>query len=136
MGKSVVRKQKALKPIKRGDIFYADLTEFENYCGSEQTGCRPVLVIQNNRGNCYSQTTVIATITSTIKDYPTHVFLKKGILHMESMVCLEQLKTIDKQRLKKYVTSLDKELMQQIDGAILVSLGIKRQKLNFNSNSD
>jgi mRNA interferase MazF len=118
--------QKILNSIKRGDIYYADLMGLENYCGFEQTGRRPVLVVQNDKGNRYSGTTVVATITSKIKDgYPTHVLLKKGILNLESMVCLEQLKTIDKQRLEQYITTLDEEIMRQINRAILVSLGIK-----------
>ena len=114
---------KNIHDVKRGDIYFADLTGIENYCGSEQTGWRPVLVIQNNVNNHYSNTTIIATITSQDKNrQPTHVKLCKGILEKDSIVCLEQIKTIDKKRLGKYVCNIEDSMMKQIDRAIHRSL--------------
>lgn len=114
---------KNIHDVKRGDIYFADLTGIENYCGSEQTGWRPVLVIQNDVNNHYSNTTIIATITSQDKNrQPTHVKLCKGILEKESIVCLEQIKTIDKKRLGKYVCNIEDSMMKQIDRAIHRSL--------------
>lgn len=109
--------------VRRGDIYFADLTGIENYCGSEQTGWRPVLVIQNDVNNHYSNTTIIATITSQDKNrQPTHVKLCKGILEKDSIVCLEQIKTIDKKRLGKFVCNIEDSMMKQIDRAIHRSL--------------
>lgn len=109
--------------VSRGDIYFADLTGIENYCGSEQTGWRPVLVIQNDVNNHYSNTTIIATITSRDKNrQPTHVKLCKGILEKDSIVCLEQIKTIDKKRLGKFVCNIEDSMMKQIDRAIHRSL--------------
>lgn len=114
---------KKIHDVKRGDIYFADLTGIENYCGSEQTGWRPVLVIQNDVNNHYSNTTIIATITSQDKNrQPTHVKLCKGILEKDSIVCLEQIKTIDKKRLGKYVCNIEDSMMKQIDRAIHRSL--------------
>ena len=114
---------KNIHDVKRGDIYFADLTGIENYCGSEQTGWRPVLVIQNDVNNHYSNTTIIATITSQDKNrQPTHVKLCKGILEKDSIVCLEQIKTIDKKRLGKYVCNIEDSMMKQIDRAIHRSL--------------
>ena len=96
--------------VKRGDIYFADLTGIEHHCGSEQTGWRPVMIVQNDVGNYYSTTTIIATITSKIKgSQPTHVYLESGILDKDSIVCLEQLKTIDKQRLAEVLEELRSE---------------------------
>ena len=114
-----------LNDVRRGDIFYADLTGIEHYCGSEQTGWRPVMIVQNNVGNHCSTTTIIATITSRKKSsQPTHVQLNSGILEKDSIVCLEQLKTIDKQRLGRFVCNVGDAAMKQIDRAIHRSLGI------------
>lgn len=114
---------KNIHDVKRGDIYFADLTGIENYCGSEQTGWRPVLVIQNDVNNHYSNTTIIATITSQDKNrQPTHVKLCKGILEKDSIVCLEQIKTIDKKRLGKHVCNIEDSMMKQIDRAIHRSL--------------
>jgi mRNA-degrading endonuclease toxin of MazEF toxin-antitoxin module len=103
-----------------------------SYCGqnyfTEKTvsKCELAFEVETSEQRIGSSAVVAMQKTSNTKrDYPTHVFLKKGILHMESMVCLEQIKTIDKQRLEQYVTTLDEKIMQQIDRSILVSLGIK-----------
>lgn len=112
--------------IQRGDIFYANLNPVQ---GSEQGGQRPVLIIQNDVGNMYSPTTIIAAITSRIKraKLPTHIELSAARFQLEkdSVVLLEQLRTIDKQRLMEKITQLDEEVMLQVDRAIEISLGIK-----------
>lgn len=115
------------KVIKRGDVYYADLNGLENYCGSEQTGKRPVIVIQNDKGNRYSDTTIVAIITSKIKrkEIPTHVKLPADFMPQKSMVCTEQIKTIDKKRLGNYINnvlSVDSLIMDKIDKAIKESL--------------
>ena len=111
--------------VKRGDIYFADLTGIEHHCGSEQTGWRPVMIVQNDVGNYYSTTTIIATITSKIKgSQPTHVYLESGILDKDSIVCLEQLKTIDKQRLGRFICNVGDSIMERVNGAIQIGLGI------------
>lgn len=113
------------EPIRRGDIFYANLNPV---IGSEQGGVRPVLIIQNNIGNKYSPTTIIAAITSKIKKakLPTHVELSAAEFNLEkdSVILLEQLRTIDKRRLKEKITHLDDEIMSEIDRALMISLGL------------
>ena len=111
--------------IRRGDIYQADLNPV---FGSEQGGYRPVLVIQNNRGNKYSPTVIVAAITSRLKTkLPTHVSLRniKG-LDKNSVVLLEQVRTIDKKRLDNYIGTLTKEQMQKIDKALRTSTGMKK----------
>lgn len=111
--------------INRGDIFYADLSPV---VGSEQGGVRPVLVVQNNVGNKFSPTVIIAAITSQLSKakLPTHIELShsKYNLPKDSVVLLEQIRTLDKRRLQQKVSSIDASTMQRIDVAILVSLGI------------
>jgi|SRR3989344_3890256 len=111
--------------IKRGEIFLAIL---EPVKGSEQGGIRPVLVIQNDTSNQYSPTTIIAPITSKIyeKDYPTNVFIKKeeSKLDKDSTILLNQIRTIDKSRIKKYISNLNYLIMNKVDLAIKVSLGL------------
>ena len=113
--------------MKRGDIYYADLTPV---IGSEQGGVRPVLVIQNNVGNRFSPTTIVAAITSkpSKAEIPTHVSVKIEGLSRTSVVLLEQIRTIDRARLRTYVNSVDSEVLQQIDKALLVSLGLDDRK--------
>ncbi len=112
--------------IKRGDIFYADLNP---YIGSEQGGVRPILIVQNDIGNKYSSTIIAAVITSQIKaKLPTHVKIKGYGLNKDSTICLEQIRTIDKCRLREYVGRLDDELMGKVDSAINVSFGIQIRK--------
>ena len=113
------------EPIRRGDIFYANLNPV---IGSEQGGVRPVLIIQNNIGNKYSPTTIIAAITSKIKKakLPTHVELSAAEFNLEkdSVILLEQLRTIDKRRLKEKIAHLDDEIMSEIARALMISLGL------------
>lgn len=113
-----------MRTIKRGDIYYADLNPA---VGSEQGGIRPVLVVQNDVGNCYSPTIIIDVLTSkSKKKLPTHISIHsgEGNIAMDSTVLLEQLRTIDKFRLQKYVGSISGETMDRIDRAMLVSLGL------------
>jgi mRNA interferase MazF len=111
--------------IKRGDIFYADLAP---HVGSEQGGIRPVLVIQNDIGNKYSPTVIVAAITSQIgkAKFPTHVEIRAGEfgLSRDSVILLEQIRTIDKVRLKNKVGKLSDEVMEKVNQAILISLGL------------
>jgi len=115
------------KSILRGDLYYADLNPI---IGSEQGGVRPVLVIQNDVGNRHSPTVIIAAITGkTVKELlPTHCVLSaQNGLHRESIVLLEQIRTIDKQRLKEYVGALGQEDMSAVDTALAVSVGLTRR---------
>jgi len=111
--------------IRRGEIFYADLNPV---VGSEQGGTRPVLVIQNDIGNQYSPTTIIAAITSQITKakLPTHVEVRarRSGLERDSVILTEQIRTIDKSRLKEKVAVLDEEVMLRVDEAIEISLGL------------
>ena len=111
-----------LMVIKRGDIFYADLRPV---VGSEQGGIRPVLIIQNNVGNKYSPTVIVAAITSKISSkakLPTHVSLPDNIgLEKDSIVLLEQIRTIDKQRIGKFIGTVDSATLQDVNNAIKVS---------------
>ena len=113
------------REIKRGDMFYADLTLG---VGSEQSGYRPVLILQNNTGNKHSNTVIVAIITSKIENkakMPTHCPIKvQQGLGRDSLVLLEQLRTIDKARLKEYLGLLDAETMNEIDRSLAVSVGL------------
>ena len=113
-----------MKHIKRGEIYFADLSPV---VGSEQTGLRPVLILQNNSGNRHSPTTIVAAITSrkTKPNLPTHVRDSTDGLPLESTVLLEQIKTIDKSRIDEYIGRLDKDTMGKVDYAVITSLGIK-----------
>ena len=109
--------------IKRGDIFYADLSPV---VGSEQGGIRPVIIIQNDVGNRHSPTVICAAITSKMNKakLPTHVEIDatKYQLVKNSVVLLEQVRTIDKQRLKDFICHVDKKLMLQVEEALRISL--------------
>ena len=111
--------------IRRGDIFYADLSPV---VGSEQGGVRPVLIIQNDVGNRHSPTVICAAITSRMNKakLPTHIELdaNKYQIVKNSVVLLEQIRTIDKQRCKDYVCHLDKEIMNKIDEALKISFSL------------
>ncbi len=111
--------------VRRGDIFYADLNPV---IGSEQGGTRPVLVVQNDIGNKYSPTIIITAITSQINKakLPTHIEIKAGTygLARDSVVLLEQIRTIDKKRLKEKIGRCDESLIEKIDKLLRVSLGI------------
>jgi len=109
--------------IKRGDIYYADLRPV---VGSEQGGIRPVIIIQNDMGNRHSPTVICAAITSRMNKakLPTHVELdsNKCDIVKDSVILLEQLRTIDKKRLKDKVCHVDKEIIEKVDRALLISL--------------
>jgi mRNA interferase MazF len=111
--------------IKRGDVFFADLSPV---IGSEQGGTRPVLVIQNDIGNRFSPTVIIAAITAQIQKakLPTHVEINAARYGFErdSVILLEQVRTIDKSRLTDKITQLDEFLMEQVDEALEVSFGL------------
>ena len=111
--------------VKRGDIYYADLRPV---IGSEQGGIRPVLVIQNDKGNLHSPTIIVAAITSKLHktQLPTHIHLdsRQCELIKDSVILLEQIRTIDKQRLKSQVCHLDDEMMQKVDRALKISLAL------------
>lgn len=114
-----------IQPVKRGDIYYADLSPV---VGSEQGGMRPVLIIQNDVGNKYSPTVIAAAITSRMgkTKLPTHIdiYAARAGLSRDSVVLLEQVRTLDKRRLKEKMGHLDGEMMREIDNAIAVSLGL------------
>ena len=109
--------------MKRGDIYYADLRPV---VGSEQGGVRPVLIIQNDIGNRYSPTVICAAITSRMNKtkLPTHIEIFSGEYEIEkdSVILLEQLRTIDKKRLKDKVCHLDDEMLKTVDKALCISL--------------
>ena len=111
--------------VKRGDVFYADLSPV---VGSEQGGIRPVLVIQNDVGNKYSPTVIIAAITSQINKakLPTHIEISGEDygLNKDSVILTEQVRTVDKKRLKEKIGHLDDELMEKVNEALEISFGI------------
>ena len=114
--------------IKRGDIFYADLSPV---IGSEQGGVRPVLIVQNDIGNKYSPTVIAAAITSQINKakLPTHIEINAqeyGLLK-DSVILLEQIRTIDKKRLREKIGRLDDELMEKVNEALGISFGLADQ---------
>lgn len=112
--------------IRRGDIYYADLSPV---VGSEQGGVRPVLIIQNDMGNRHSPTVIAAAITSQMNKakLPTHIELinQHCGLTKDSVVLLEQIRTLDKRRLRERMGHLEGEMMEQVDHAIAVSFGIQ-----------
>lgn len=111
--------------VKRGDIYYADLSPV---VGSEQGGVRPVLVIQNDIGNKYSPTVIAAAITSRINKakMPTHIELtaKDYGLNKDSVILLEQIRTIDKKRLREKIGRIDDGLMDSVNAALSISFGL------------
>ena len=110
--------------IKRGELYYADLSPV---VGSEQGGVRPVLVVQNDVGNKYSPTVIAAAVTSKINKakLPTHIELPSNLygLQKDSVILLEQIRTLDKRRLKERIGELNETTMSRVDNAILISLG-------------
>jgi len=114
--------------VKRGDIYYADLSPV---VGSEQGGLRPVLIIQNDVGNRHSPTVIAAAITSKMgkSRLPTHIdiYAERAGLQKDSVVLLEQVRTLDKQRLKEKMGHLDDGMMSEINNAIAVSFGLGTQ---------
>ncbi len=111
--------------VKRGDVFFADLSPV---VGSEQGGVRPVLILQNDIGNRFSPTVIVAAITAQIQKakLPTHVEIdaEKYGFERDSVILLEQIRTIDKQRLTDKITHLDNEMMEKVDEALKISLGL------------
>ena len=111
--------------VKRGDIYYADLSPV---IGSEQGGIRPVLVVQNDIGNKFSPTIIAAAVTSQINKakMPTHIEISAAEygLNKDSVILLEQIRTIDKKRLKEKIGHLDDILMKRVDDAITISFGL------------
>ncbi len=109
--------------MKRGDVYYADLRPV---VGSEQGGIRPVLIVQNDMGNRHSPTVIIAAITSRMNKakLPTHIELNSALYDMDkdSVVLLEQIRTIDKKRLRDKVCHLDGDVMRRINRALMISL--------------
>lgn len=113
--------------IKRGDIFYADLSPV---VGSEQDGIRPVLIVQNNLGNKYSPTVIVVAITTQKKTIlPTHIPVQKEKygLPKNSIILAEQLRTLDKSRLKEKIGEFDSEIMNKVKEALKVSLNIRAE---------
>ena len=117
--------------VKRGDIYYADLSPV---VGSEQGGIRPVIVVQNDIGNKYSPTIIVCAITSQINKakLPTHIEVKAGNfgLAKDSVILLELIRTIDKRRLKEKVGRCDDSVMERIDRVLQISLGMYMQAEN------
>ncbi len=122
--------------IRRGDIYYADLSPV---VGSEQGGIRPVLIIQNNVGNKYSPTVIAAAITSrgTKANLPTHIklYADHSGLSRDSVVLLEQIRTIDKQRLKEKMGSLGAYDMNKVDEALSISFGLGAESVHRQATS-
>ena len=110
--------------IRRGEIYYADLSPV---VGSEQGGVRPVLIIQNDVGNKYSQTVIVSAITSQLgkAKLPTHIELpaERYNLPKNSVALLEQIRTLDKRRLQEKITTLSPDKMREVNKALLISLG-------------
>ena len=117
--------------IRRGDIYYADLSPV---VGSEQGGIRPVLIVQNDVGNRHSPTVIAAAITSKINKnrLPTHIEVdaRSYGLARDSIVLLEQIRTLDKRRLKERMGHLDREAMDRVDRAISISFGLETSPLS------
>jgi mRNA interferase MazF len=115
--------------VRRGDIYYADLSPV---VGSEQGGLRPVLIIQNDVGNKYSPTVIAAAITSRMSKtrLPTHIdiYADKAGLAKDSVILLEQIRTLDKRRLKEKMGHLDDAAMLRVDNAIAISFGLGSQQ--------
>ena len=115
--------EKKLKKVLRGEIYFADLPA--ESCGSELRGMHPVLIVQNDVGNRFSTTTIVLPITTnrhTKKPLPTHVYL--GCLEHESIVLAEQMRVIDKARLRGWLANIDDKTQAQVDHAIKVSLAV------------
>lgn len=109
--------------VKRGDVYYCNLSPV---VGSEQGGVRPVVVVQNDKGNKYSNTVIIAPISKKMSKppIPTHVIFSSDHLNYVSMILLEQIRTIDKSRLEQWICALDENTMKAIDNALKISLDL------------
>ncbi len=124
-----------MEKINRGDLYYADLNG--KSVGSEQTGIRPVVILQNNIGNYYSPTVIVAPITSKVlakSKFPTHVILNSSLdrLPKKSIILAEQVKVIDKIRLRYYIGALDNVEIKALDKALIIALGIKNKEMEIN----
>lgn len=110
--------------MNRGEVYYADLSPV---IGSEQGGYRPVLILQNNKGNKYSTTVIVAPISSrmTKNDLPTHVIIETDFLEKKSVILLEQIRTIDKKRIDEKLGCLSYVMMERVNQAIKTSLDIR-----------
>ena len=110
--------------IKKGDIYYASLNPI---IGSEQSGNRPVVIVQNNIGNKFSPTVLIAPITSKVNskpNLPTHVIIKNGKITHDSIILIEQIRVIDKQRLQEYLCKIEPEKIDEINKAMIEAFDI------------
>ena len=117
--------------ITRGDLYFANLDN--KVVGSEQAGIRPVVIIQNNIGNLYSPTVIIAPITSKVEikaKLPTHIIIEAKVkrLKKKSMILVEQIRVIDKMRLMGYIGALDSAELKALDKALIIALGIGKSK--------
>ncbi len=125
IGKKKLPKVNTNLEIKRGYLYYADLSPV---VGSEQGGIRPVLIIQNDIGNKYSPTVIVAAITSQINKakLPTHIEISANEygLNKDSVILLEQIRTIDKKRLREKIGCLDKNMMLKVNNSLQISLGL------------
>lgn len=113
-----------MKPIKQGDIYWAHMGVSDDH---EQRGTRPILVIQNNTGNEHSPTVIVACITDAKKKHtPTHVYItaKATGINKDSIILLEQIRTIDKRKLSSFITSLSDVRMQEVDRKLKISVGL------------
>lgn len=113
--------------VKRGDVYYCNLSPV---IGSEQGGIRPVVIVQNDKGNKYSNTVIVAPISKKMSKppIPTHVIFTSDHLNYVSMILLEQIRTIDKARLEQWICTLDEATMEQINQALCISLNLSTQK--------
>ncbi|GHV01148.1 mRNA interferase [Clostridia bacterium] len=122
-GREQIRPENA--SIKRGELYFADLSPV---VGSEQGGVRPVLIVQNDIGNKYSPTVIAAAVTSQINKakLPTHIELRAGDygLAKDSVILLEQIRTLDKRRLQERLGLLTSDVLRRVDRALLISLGL------------
>ena len=127
--RSVIFLEHSRNIVRRGEIYYADLSPV---VGSEQGGMRPVLIVQNDVGNRYSPTVIAAAITSQQNKarLPTHIEIEARTygLSKNSIVLLEQVRTLDKRRLRERMGCLDEKAMQRVDGAIAISLGLRSER--------
>ena len=116
--------------IKRGELYYADLSPV---IGSEQGGVRPILIVQNDTGNKYSPTIIAAAVTSKLNKakLPTHIELcaNEFGLNKDSVILLEQIRTLDKRRLKERIGELSPTTMQKVNTALLISLGFSSEHI-------
>ena len=121
--KGVKVMNQAVRTVRRGDVYLADL---DPAIGCEQGGIRPVLVLQNDIGNLYSPTTIVAAVTAkqTKKKLPVHTPISACMLRTDSTLLLEQIRTIDKCRLQAYLGSINQKEMRDIDRALKLSIGL------------